>query len=317
MKIDIAYSKEKQKYITAIEANELWQNGELQDKRAFTCPGKECSVKVTCKNMDKFEVDQKRVPHFIWSQQKVQHSSSCDYESIINQFREQQGINATNASSSDKKIQDEVTFDFNPENTQDLVKQISIKNNAIDKAIDKTPKDNLNNLNYQNRRVRPHYSLLSSLLNVFFDAKNDNELDNKIVKLNFETKPYTYKLSTLFKKISDNKFDEKKLKVFYGDARITKQITKQDEKYYIKFDENFVDCDAEVKCTIKVEDIFKVKNANAKLNNFDNYLNKKVQVFIMGEPYKYEVKDEKGQEKKKDIIYLNPYKNSFDLIAIK
>lgn len=58
MKIDIAYSKEKQRYLTAIEANELWQNRELQNKRAFTCPGKECKVEITCKNMDKFEVDQ-------------------------------------------------------------------------------------------------------------------------------------------------------------------------------------------------------------------------------------------------------------------
>ena len=79
--------------------------------------------------------------------------------------------------------------------------------------------------------------------------------------------------------------------------------------------DKFENCDAEVRCTIKKKDIVKVRNANAKLRNFDNYLYTKnpVQVFVLGEPYKFKSKE----NKKKTIIYINPYKGLFDLVAVK
>lgn len=140
--------------------------------------------------------------------------------------------------------------------------------------------------------------MLSSLINLFFDAKNNKELDNKYAVLNFETKPYTYKLSTLFKKISNHKFEEGELKVYYGDAN----IAKHNGNYYIKFKDKFVECEAEVRCTIKSKDIFKVKNSLAKQKSFDNYFNKKVQVFIMGEPYKYEPNNKQNKKTRRTKI---------------
>lgn len=306
MKIDIAYSKEKKRLMTAIEANELWQDGELEDKHEFICPGKDCDVPITCAGMDKFKIEQKRVPHFIWSHRNIKHSEECDFEAIIYEWRQQ---NKSLKSNNDEKAYNEVVFEFTNINDKNTVRKVSTsqfenKNNG--KGSIKNESRRLNN---HSRIVKPHYSLLSSLLNLFFEAQKNNDLDNQYVMLKFAGKSYDYKLSTLFKKISNYELDSKnKIKVFYGNA----YISNYDGKYYINFEDKFKNNDAKVKCTIDQKYILEVKNANAKLQAFDNQLNKKVKLFIMGIPHEVEIKGEKS----KKIVYINPYKNSFDLVAV-
>ncbi|OYS37655.1 hypothetical protein CBF77_05385, partial [Lactobacillus taiwanensis] len=278
MKIDIAYSKEKCQTMTAIEANELWQNEELYDKHEFICPGKDCNVPITCAGMDKSKADQKRVPHYIWGHRNTEHSENCDLESLIFEWHQ---LNKTVRKSEDKKAYNKIVFDFNNINDSNKIKKTITNVNSKD-----TKKNNVN-LNNHLRIVRPHYRLLSSLLNLYFDAKNNNDLDNQYVTLNFAEKSYTYKLSTLFKKISDYDLETKsKTKVFYGKAT----LTKYKDDYYINFEDTFRNIDAEVKCVIKKEDILKVKNAKAKLENFEKQLNKVNQFFVMGKLKKVEIK---------------------------
>lgn len=309
MVIDIAYSKEKQKLMTAIEANELWQNRELSDKHAFTCPGKDCDAPITCTNMDKFEIDQKRVPHFIWGHRTVEHSENCDYETIINQWREAQHINASQAYN-DERDQNEVIFDCNNIEHRNTTVHTTVKFNQKDKSNNEVNKIATNNLNSNVRPVKPHYNLLSSLVNLFLDAEKENDLENNYVRLSLDNKTYTYKLSTLFAKVSDYEFNNSKIKVFYGNAG----ISNYNGKYYINFEDKFKNDDAKVRCTIKQKDILKVKNAKIKLKNFDNYLNKDdpVQVFVLGKSYKF-----RSKENNETIIYINPFKGSFDLVAVK
>ena len=77
-KIEMAFSLEINDSVDAIEANELWMEGVLKDKKAFICVGKNCSAGITCKNMDTFATDRKRIPHFIMSQHENMHSDSCE-----------------------------------------------------------------------------------------------------------------------------------------------------------------------------------------------------------------------------------------------
>lgn len=307
MKIDIAYSKEKCQTMTAIEANELWQNKELYDKHEFFCPGKDCNVPITCAGMDKSKANQKRVPHFVWGHRNTKHSENCDLESLIFEWRQ---LNKTVRKSEDKKAHYKIIFDFNSINDSNKIKKTITNENSEDNKNSKDTKKNNVNLNNHSRIVSPHYRLLSSLLNLYFDAKNNNDLDNQYVTLNFAEKSYTYKLSTLFKKISDYDFENKsKTKVFYGKAK----LTKYKDSYYINFEDTFRNVDAEVKCVIKQEDILRVKNAKAKLENFDKQLNRVNQFFVMGKLKKVEIK---SYSISKTVIYINLYMNSFDLIAI-
>ena len=43
-KIEMAFSLEINDFVDAIEANELWMEGVLEDKKAFICVGKNCSA---------------------------------------------------------------------------------------------------------------------------------------------------------------------------------------------------------------------------------------------------------------------------------
>ena len=77
-KIETAFSLEINDFVDAIEANELWMEGVLKDKKAFICVGENCYAGITCKNMDTFASDRKRIPHFIMSQHENMHSNSCE-----------------------------------------------------------------------------------------------------------------------------------------------------------------------------------------------------------------------------------------------
>ena len=58
-KIEKAFSLEINDFVDAIEANELWMEGVLKDKKAFICVGENCYAGITCKNMDTFASDRK------------------------------------------------------------------------------------------------------------------------------------------------------------------------------------------------------------------------------------------------------------------
>ena len=76
--IERAFSLEIHDFVNAIEANELWMEGVLSDKKAFVCVGEGCIAGITCKNMDKLAADRKQIPHFIMSQHENMHSDSCE-----------------------------------------------------------------------------------------------------------------------------------------------------------------------------------------------------------------------------------------------
>lgn len=84
-KIDTAYSFEINDVIDAMEANELWIEGILQDKRAFKCIDENCNAGITCKNMDTFADKRKMNPHFIMSSRENMHSLVCK---VYKQFEE-------------------------------------------------------------------------------------------------------------------------------------------------------------------------------------------------------------------------------------
>ncbi|WP_407552913.1 hypothetical protein [Vibrio parahaemolyticus] len=64
MSLDVAYSIEIDDFIDPDKAYELYWSGMLEDKRAFLCPGTNCSANVTCANLDKDTSSLKVVPHF-------------------------------------------------------------------------------------------------------------------------------------------------------------------------------------------------------------------------------------------------------------
>ncbi|EPS3610741.1 hypothetical protein ACVELR_003564, partial [Vibrio cholerae] len=72
---NMAYSLEIDDFIDPDKAYELFWSGMLEDKRAFICPGTNCTASVTCANLDKDTSSLKVVPHYrIFGD----HSDECE-----------------------------------------------------------------------------------------------------------------------------------------------------------------------------------------------------------------------------------------------
>ncbi|WP_432216786.1 hypothetical protein ACREYJ_15030 [Pseudomonas kribbensis] len=81
MALDIAYSIEADDFIDADRAYDYFWSGRIEDKTAFLCPGKNCTAKVTCANLDKEIQDMRVVVHY----KKIgkEHSEECEIHQKI------------------------------------------------------------------------------------------------------------------------------------------------------------------------------------------------------------------------------------------
>ena len=53
MALDVAFSIEAGDFVDPDRAYDLFWAGVITNKRAFVCPGADCSAQVTCANLDK------------------------------------------------------------------------------------------------------------------------------------------------------------------------------------------------------------------------------------------------------------------------
>ena len=77
-KVELAFNLEINDIVDAMEANELWLEGILHDKRAFKCVYENCDAKITCKNMDTYADNRKVIPHFIMASRENKHNVLCE-----------------------------------------------------------------------------------------------------------------------------------------------------------------------------------------------------------------------------------------------
>lgn len=76
MHFEEAFSLQFGETVTAEHAYELFWAGLIDDKRAFQCPGEECSAQITCANLDVIEQDLKVQPHY---RLYGQHATECSF----------------------------------------------------------------------------------------------------------------------------------------------------------------------------------------------------------------------------------------------
>lgn len=79
MRLEEAFSLQFGQTITAERAYELFWAGIINDKRAFRCPGDDCTAQVTCANLDALEQDLKVQPHY---RPYGEHETGCTFAKI-------------------------------------------------------------------------------------------------------------------------------------------------------------------------------------------------------------------------------------------
>lgn len=305
VKIDFAYCPKIDKYIDAVKANELWLDSRLNDsdKKSFLCPGKSCSAQITCANMDKTRIEQVRSPYFVFTKRsKTVHALKCDFKERVELLRKKQGSETRTSQVNC----DQISFQTNrPENTKTMKLRIDSNLSNEDKNIynrespeAKSPKRQI---------IHSNYYLLSSLIDRYLIALKESKLDSTKVLIEYPEKSYTYKLSTLFKRIHNigiTKELEGKTKIFYGKAFIN--YNKAKTGYWISFQESFKTSKKKVLCFVSAETIKNTVNYQFKERNLlKNNVGRELYIFIMGK-----VKETEAN------IYLNINPQNLDMVAV-
>lgn len=246
-KIDIAYSFEIEDVIDAMEANELWLEGVLKNKRAFKCIDKNCDAKITCKNMDTFADERKMNPHFIMSNRKNMHSSVCKvYKEFEEKVSKRMEIKEEGAS---QHIGKKVCFHMErPENHRIIGHNVinNEKNNVID-IVEKKKKTRENG-----KKHNSNYYWLNSLIWYYVEAYKKGTTEQDTVEIDFGgNKKYTYSLNRLFRRIkNENEITDRNRNhyVYYGKGIV---FLRNDGGYDLVFFEKFLGSEKRVKCIIK------------------------------------------------------------------
>ena len=301
-KIETAFSLEINDFVDAIEANELWMEGVLKDKKAFICVGENCYAGITCKNMDTFASDRKRIPHFIMSQHENMHSDSCE---VFREFVEKNiNRNNTKKEGHKEKVGKEICFHMTRPERHRIIEHILPMGQA----------NNLTEIKKQMRRKqdgsqerKTNYYCLNSLVCSFVNAFRNGTLFEDEVTVEFEKKQfYTYKLGYLFKRIGrQNEITDKdKYRyVYFGKGKV---FQKENGDYNIVFSEAFNGSTKKVKCVLNgklIEDC-RFGKAN-KLNMLNSAIGKEKFIYVFAT---------KNISEKYNTVYLNV--KNLDCVAV-
>ncbi|MDD3279034.1 MAG: hypothetical protein PHG16_09175 [Lachnospiraceae bacterium] len=237
-KIELAYSEEINDIVDAIEANELWMDGVLTDKKAFECIDEKCSAKITCRNMDTFAHSRKMMPHFIYASRDNMHSDMCE---VYREFEEKEKeTNKNETKNKAKHIGTKVCFHMiRPENHRNTMRT----NTKIESEI-KVTKAEARRKYLDTKERKSNYYWLNSMISYYVKSFVEKKTDIDSIEVDFgKGKKYIYKLNSFFKRISNEqeKTDKDKMNyVYYGKGIL---YSRDDGGYDIVYKEKFEDSD--------------------------------------------------------------------------
>lgn len=257
-KIELAYSLEVCDVVDAIEANELWLEGVIKDKRAFICTGEGCSAGVTCKNMDSYPESRKMIPHFIMSSRENEHYIFCDVLKELERVSKEKNVG--NKGDELKNISKKVCFHVErPENHRKIV-----NTTPIEKKPEEELEEEKRNATERRKSNNSNFYWLNSLIWYYVEAYKENRLDKEKIEIDFgNNRKYKYDLAHLFKRINQEKVNSVKRYnhyIYYGRAKI---FSRKDGGYDIVFYEKFCDSDKKVKSVISKELIDRCKHGKS------------------------------------------------------
>lgn len=300
--IERAFSLEIHDFVNAIEANELWMEGVLSDKKAFVCVGEGCIAGITCKNMDKLAADRKQIPHFIMSQHENMHSDSCEVFREIEEIESNRNIKTKEARRGNER--EEICFNMiRPERHRIMEYSLNAgQKEIIDEIKERKKKEQRDN---QARKI--NFYFLPSLVSSFVNALRNGAIYENEVKINFDNiHSYTYKLGYLFKRIeNDSEITDKDKNhyVYFGKGRI---FQRDDGGYDILFSNCFAGSDKKVKCVLSNKLIEECRVGRIyKLNMLKSAIGKERYIYVLSN---------KNVSNQYNTVYLNV--KTLDCVAV-
>lgn len=245
-KVELAYSLEINAIVDAMEANELWLESILSDKRAFECIYENCDAKITCKNMDTYADNRKVIPHFIMASRENKHNALCE---IYKEYEERESIRGKSKNEEEaSNIGRSVCFHMErPENHRVITRTFSgevSQNEQDSKRERKRTSEKRKNRN-------SNYYWLNSLIGYYINSFKEGRIHQDTVEIDFgKNNKFTYRLSKLFKRINKEievTDKDKNHYVYFGKGKV---FFRKDGGYDLVFYEKFIDSEKNVKCVI-------------------------------------------------------------------
>lgn len=301
-RIELAYSLELNRVMDALEANELWLEGKLKDKRNFECIDQNCHAGITCRNMDTYINNRKMLPNFIMSSRENNHDINCQiYKEYEEQFKKN---NKQKKGEKAKTIGKRACFHMiRPENHK-LIQHID-NSNGILSTKNKKEKIEKKYISSENRKS--NYYWLYSIITYYLNSYKNGTLHDDKLEIDFGNgKIYNYSLDKLFKRIkTENEFTDtdKKHYVYCGKGKI---FGRKDGGYDLVFDDKFVNSSKKVKCIINKNMIEQCTIGRInKIHIFEQMKEKESFIYVLGT---------KNISDKYNTVYLNIC--SLDNVAI-
>ncbi|KFF70887.1 hypothetical protein [Pectobacterium brasiliense] len=304
MSLDVAYAVEIDDFIDPDRAYELFWSGILTDKKAFICPGENCTAQVTCANLDEESQNMKVVPHF---RVYGTHANECEIirniplkiNKVIELIKKQEKI------SIDHSIVDSFSL-VRPDSYYDTDKIVN--NSYKNKSDRKKYKLQSMSANLKHTGNLGKIYSVRSIVSRYLRYYNDGSVDRR--KINVSGKDFSYKefLRGIYNQPIDDLSDYPV--VYYGWA----YIDKYEKAYRVKFKKKILVEEKEVSVSFfiptKLIDNYPIKKLVVKrIQKISKQSKPTAFVFIYAKP-------KVVKSKTNDMIYINFNVDNLDFIDI-
>lgn len=217
MKIEQAYSLDSDETVDAELAYDYYWAGIIKNKKNFECPAENCTVPITCANLDKIRQDMKVDPYF---KAVGEHESDCELVSGILKNNESSDLVEGAGNSKAKKL------DYLPdifgfsrpashfEKKQKPPKGISVVSSEESKRKRKAE------TNSSGRQSSIHYSL-RAFVSKFLRYQSESVLGQRYINI----KGYDVSYKEMFVNVSGQNLNDisKYPRIYFGKAFIDKR----------------------------------------------------------------------------------------------
>ncbi|BDU83075.1 hypothetical protein SNUCP2_27440 [Clostridium perfringens A] len=295
MSIEKAYSIEANDIIDAEEAYELYWNGIINDKKAFSCIY--CDAQITCANLDKKRAEMKNLPHFKCC---GSHGDECKLILEISSNKR------TDKKRTERNFLDEDIDELNIiHNTEGIKKIINKKENKELKNID-SQKEKVIEEYKSGKRRKSKYTLIRPIVSKYIKYNKENLISKKYINV-YKNINITYE--EMFKKIDEVDIENlsKYKRIYFGEGN----IKKVENGYMVAFNKRIKIKDDYIKTTFFINYEKHLKDLN-NLQQFKEELDEivekqeKIMIYVYTNNLKLKVNNKNTNKEMKIInLYLD------------
>lgn len=212
MKIEQAYSLDNEEIVDAELAYDYYWAGIIKNKKNFECPAGNCTVSITCANLDKIRQDMKVDPYF---KTVGEHESDCDLvKEILKTDINSDSVEGERKNRGKKQESLPDIFGLSRPKSHLEKKQNAFKGTSIVSRKEKT-REQKNEINSSKRQPSTHYSL-RAFVSKFLRYQSLDMLDQRYINI----KGYDVSYKEMFVNVSGQSLSNisKYPRIYFGKA---------------------------------------------------------------------------------------------------